>query len=300
MRLYLTVNERVGEEILLGHLHCSNCGARYLIDDGIARLLPLLPYPVGGQLSKYQTPAILFSYLWSHYAELFADTDVTRAYSEWAAQIQPTPGIALDTGCAVGRFTFELSCKTDLAVGLDNCPSFIQTARELLASGNFEFPLVQEGQITEDRIIHLPQTWDTERIEFIVGDAQALPFPKDIFSCVASLNLVDKIPRPLTHIIELNRVAAKEHSQLLVSDPFSWSTDVADETEWLGGLNDGVYAGRGLDNIIALLEGKNQVLVPSWTVMARGSLWWKIRNHSNHYELIRSSFVKAVRPQHQD
>ena len=57
------------------------------------------------------------SYLWSHYADLLGDEEATGAYSEWAALLAPEGGMGLDAGCAVGRFTFELSRKCDLVVG---------------------------------------------------------------------------------------------------------------------------------------------------------------------------------------
>ena len=79
------------------------------------------------------------------------------------------------------------------------------------------------------------------------------------------------------------------------SDPFSWSTEVAPEEDWLGGKPNGQFAGKGKNNIMALLEGKMGGLSPVWHVEAHGRMWWKIRTHSNHFELIRGCFIKASR-----
>jgi hypothetical protein len=99
----------------------------------------------------------------------------------------------------------------------------------------------------------------------------------------------------MSHLAETNRVARADQAQFLFSDPFSWSTEVAPEEDWLGGKPKGHFPGRGKDNIIALLEGKIGPLSPVWKVDAQGHIWWKIRTHSNHFEMIRSCFIKASR-----
>jgi hypothetical protein len=93
----------------------------------------------------------------------------------------------------------------------------------------------------------------------------------------------------------MNRVARENGAQLLLSDPFSWSTEIAREADWLGGTKSGPYSGRGMDNIIALLKGAHEQLLPAWSIEQQGHIWWKIRNHANHFESIRSCFVKACR-----
>ena len=47
--------------------------------------------------------------------------------------------------------------------------------------------------------------------------------------------------------------------------------------------------------LLITLAGKDRLLMPPWRVAGRGSAWWKIRTHVNHFELIRSCFVKAER-----
>jgi hypothetical protein len=112
---------------------------------------------------------------------------------------------------------------------------------------------------------------------------------------VASLNLVDKLPKPLLHLNEMSRAAMHTGAQLLFSDPFSWSAAYTKEEDWLGGRDSGAYAGEGLDNVQAILEGQAREIDPPWTAENRGEVWWKIRNHRHHFELIRSCIIKAVR-----
>lgn len=293
-RLQETVLEERQGDIIAGSLKCSRCRRDFPIDDGVAFLCPdqektaLSP-------SKYETPPVISSYLWSHYGDLLDDPEALAAYSKWAMLLETRGGVALDVGAAVGRFTFELSRRSDLVIGIDRSASFVRTARELMVRRRKEVALRQEGLLTRQVTITLPEEWDSRKAEFIVGDALALPFRSDIVTSLASLNVLDKVPRPLRHLQEMNRVARPEGVQLLCSDPFSWSGEVAPEEEWLGGTTKGPFAGYGLDNIAALLQEGREQLGPPWQIASRGHVWWKIRTHANHFELIRSRYLRAQR-----
>nr|VFJ62100.1 MAG: Methyltransferase domain-containing protein [Candidatus Kentron sp. FW]VFJ67448.1 MAG: Methyltransferase domain-containing protein [Candidatus Kentron sp. FW] len=281
------------EDIIDGTLVCAGCGARFAIEDGVAILDP--NWEQQKEIpNKYETIDTVSSYLWSHYGELLNDENSSEAYSTWATRMQPHAGISLDAGGAVGRFTFDMSAKCDFAIGIDNSVAFIKAARQLMKERQVTFRLKDEGLLSFDATIILPQEWKSEKVEFIVGDALALPLRNDGISSFSSLNLVDKVPSPIRHLEEMNRVTGDKDAQFLLSDPFSWSLEAADMEEWLGGKNDGPHAGKGLDNIAHLLEEGGR-LGPGWQVEERGDTWWKIRTHSNHYELIRSRFVKASR-----
>ena len=294
-KLRCTFNEKDGEDILSGSLSCPQCNNNYPIQDGIAIILPV-SYEVDPRVpSKYENSLLLSSYLWAHYADILKDMDATAAYEEWAALLRDDSGISLDAGCSVGRFTFEMSRKSDFAVGIDNSRAFIKTARQLMINGQMEFSIPEEGLLREQRIIKLPETFDSAKVEFVVGDAQRLPFRMNSFSSVSSLNLVDKIPSPLAHLKEMNRVADESNTQFLISDPFSWSVDVAKESEWLGGVTEGVHTGKGIDNIRSFLTTGSEGFLPIWKVEKQDHIWWKIRNHKNHFELIRSCYIKAIR-----
>ena len=157
------------------------------------------------------------------------------------------------------------------------------------------FALKQEGNITTEVTLTLPQEWRTENVEFIVADALALPFRAKSAGSFSSLNLIDKVPSPIKHLEEMNRVTRDTQAQFLLSDPFSWSIEAAKEEEWLGGKNSGPYAGRGLDNVMELLSSERDQLPPTWVIEKHGHVWWKIRTHTNHYEQIRSCYMKASR-----
>jgi uncharacterized protein YbaR (Trm112 family) len=293
--LHSTIVQVEGEDIREGSLSCPRCGTIYPIQDGIAFLDPRALPTEAKPDSRYETAPVLSSYLWSHYGDILGDPDATSAYREWADLMRPHSGIAIDAGAAVGRFTFEMSLKSDFVVGLDTSLSFVRCARKLMADRGMKIDLKEEGRLMRKETLSLPETWDSHRVEFIVGDAQALPFPSAAFSSLASLNLVDKVPAPLRHMKEIHRVAKKRDSQFLFSDPFSWSGDVADEENWLGGTDRGPYSGRGMEHIMALLKNEHNGWSPPWRIENHGHIWWKIRTHANHFELIRSCYVKAVR-----
>jgi len=289
------IMEEAGGDILEGALRCGQCGREYPIQDGIAFLDPAHSLKNGGSGSKYESAPVLSSYLWSHYGDLLNDPEAVPAYKEWSNLMRPHDGIALDAGSAVGRFAFEMSRKCDMVIGIDNSVSFIRCARELMTHGRMTFGLKEEGVLEREATLSLPDSWDTRKVEFIVGDAQALPFPTGAFSSLASLNLIDKVPRPLRHLQEMQRVSAKENAQVLISDPYSWSEEAAEEKHWLGGTDKGPYAGRGIKNIMALFSQEKGGWPPPWRIENHGHVWWKIRTHANHFELIRSCYVKATR-----
>ncbi|MFZ2447650.1 MAG: methyltransferase domain-containing protein [Syntrophobacteraceae bacterium] len=287
--------EARGGEVIEGTMPCGRCGSAYPIRNGVARVVPGDRDRAGGAAGRYEGPDVLSAYLWSHYADLFNDPDASPAYTRWAGELSIGGGAGLDAGCAAGRFTFEMARKCDFAIGIDRSEVFIRTAREILGAGRLVFRVLDEGRIRSEREIILPEAWRTQNVEFIVADAHALPFRSGAFTCVASLNLVDKVPGPLDHVLETNRVARSRGAQLLISDPFSWSEEVSPPENWLGGMESGEFAGPAIENISRLLAGEGGKVSPPWSIARRGSVWWKIRNHSNHFELIRSLYIKAER-----
>jgi len=290
-----TIIQEQGHDILCGHMTCYKCGKVYPIRDGIAFLEPHPPQKPESSDNKYETAQALSSYIWSHYCDIIDDEGATDAYCQWAQLMDNISGVAIDAGSAVGRFVFEMSKKSDFVVGIDNSYSFIHAARELMTNRSMKIALKQEGLILREINLILPETWDSDKVEFIIGDAQALPFRSKTISSFSSLNLIDKVPFPIKHLKELNRVTRAKDAQCLVSDPFSWSTEVANEEDWLGGKTSGEYAGAGIDNLTSLLDGNGSMQRHRWDIERRGHVWWKIRSHSNHFELIRSCFVKAKR-----
>lgn len=290
-----TIKELSGEDILEGALRCPQCHGTYFIKDGIADLDPNQFSDAASFANKYETAPVISSYLWSHYADILKDDNASDAYRQWADLISPHDGLAIDAGAAVGRFTFEMAQKSDFAIGFDNSHAFIRTARSLMNNRSMSVVLKQEGYMTSEVMLSLPPEWNTEKVEFVIADALALPFRTSMATSLSSLNLVDKVPVPIKHLREADRVIRDEKAQFLISDPFSWSEDVAPEHNWLGGRKQGPYASRGQERIMDLLTGEDGFPGPPWVIEAQGHFWWNIRTHANHYEHIRSCYIKAKR-----
>jgi len=281
-------------DIIEGTLKCKNCYKKYFIHEGLANLDPSHSHEQVSS-NRYENSSMVNSYLWSHYADLLNDPNASQAYSTWADIVQESSGLCLDIGSAVGRFSFDMTKKFDFVIGLDNSVAFMRAARELMERRYKKINLVDEGSLTFETELQLPTDWDSRKVEFIVADALALPFASSCFNALTSLNVLDKVSVPIRHLMEMNRVATANKAQFILSDPFSWSEEVAAKDNWLGGKENGDYSGKGIDNVCSLLQGKDGHIKPEWRPDQKGHVWWKIRTHSNHYELIRSCYLKATR-----
>lgn len=283
------------DDIVTGELSCKKCRRRFPIKEGIAILL-VDPEgcSTGGQM-RYEDSDTVNRYLWSHYADLAGNAEVAGANAAWGDCLADSASTAFDAGCAVGRLTFEMAARSEWAVGCDLSHNFIRTARRLARERGHSFTLQLEGNLRESFHFELPADWRSDNVEFVVANALALPFTRNTFQQTASLNLLDRVSYPLAHLYEMNRVAQSADAAFLFADPFSWCTSAAPEERWLGGTATGKYAGRGLDNVRALLEGKDKVLSPPWAITREGSIAWRMRSHTNHREIINSAFLCAER-----
>ena len=285
----------VEDDIVTGELYCKKCTRRFPIKDGIAILLPEPnSYSSGGQL-RYEESDTVNRYLWSHYADLMGCSEGSDANDAWARCLVSKASYSFDAGCAVGRLTFEMASRSNGAVGCDLSLNFIRTARRLAHERCYTFSLPLEGNLREKFQCELPANLRSDNVEFVVANALALPFIRGTFQQTSSLNLLDRVNYPLAHLYEMNRVAQSSGASFLFADPFSWSSAAAPEEKWLGGTTTGKYAGRGLDNVRALLTGKDKVLTPAWKISREGNITWTMRSHSNHRELINSEFLLAER-----
>ena len=293
--LDLKIREECGDDIIDGQLLCPACGTHYAINKGVAVIVPETTRSAMANASGYNSQSMLSAYLWSHYSDLFNDPDATGAYRAWAALIKPSDGIALDIGCAVGRLSFEMSTTHRRVIGIDTSFSFIEKARKLLKQRRLCFDLIVEGLIAEERACTLHPAWNYDRIDFIVADALALPFADHLFSTVSSLNLLEKVPDPLQHLKEVDRVLVPEDGLLAFSDPFSWDASVTNPDLWVGGRPKGPFSGRGYDCMRRIFSGDAGIFKPSLNIMESGAVPWKIRKTENLWEHITSHYLVGSR-----
>lgn len=295
IQLEASTKRIVEDEIVTGELYCKKCKQKFPIKNGIAILLPdPNSYSSGGQL-RYEESDTVNRYLWSHYSDLTGCSEVSDSNNAWARCLAHKSSNSFDAGCAVGRLTFEMATRSNWAVGCDLSLNFIRAARRLAHERSHTFSLPLEGNLREKFHCELPVNLRSDNAEFVVANALALPFARDTFQQTSSLNLLDRVNYPVAHLFEMNRVAQSSGASFLFADPFSWSTASAPEERWLGGTTTGKYAGRGLDNVRALLTGKDKILTPAWKIAREGNITWAMRSHSNHRELINSEFLLAER-----
>ncbi|UPU34751.1 methyltransferase domain-containing protein [Geomonas paludis] len=290
-RLELSARRQTGDDIVDGHLICPGCGRRFPIEDGVAMLIP------GAENEghwRYEDSETLNRYLWSHYADLHSVGGNTAAVTAWTCALARSFGTSLDAGCSVGRIVFELASGGP-AVGCDLSLSFVKTARRLARDRRLKYSLPLEGNLRETFEIVLPESLPSDRVEFVVADALRLPFAKGSFRQVSSLNVLDRVGYPLAHLYEMNRVSSERDARFLLASPFSWTSSDIPEERWLGGTATGPYAGRAIDNIRALLQGKGKILAPPWRIAEAVSVPWHMRSHRNHCETFTSETLLAVR-----
>ena len=293
--LNLTIQKEDADDVITGEMTCPQCGVQYPINEGIAVMLPPKNRTILQDQGGYNAPGMLSAYLWSHFADLLGDPLATDAYRIWSGSFQPVQGDALDVGCSVGRLSFEMSGAHQHVIGLDTSIAFIRKAREILKRKRLDFDLVIEGRVTEPKGFAFNGNWNFENVDFIVADALALPFRKQAFSTVAAINLLEKVPDPLGHLAEVNRVMDEHAAKFLFSDPFSWDESVSPPETWLGGGNNGKYSRRGIDTLRRLFAGEFGVFNPPLTIQADGTVSWKIRKTENLWEHISSQYLLGHR-----
>jgi SAM-dependent methyltransferase len=293
--LMLTVHEEADDDIADGRMACPDCGSRYPIRQGIAVLLPETTRDILDEQQGYNAPGMLSAYLWSHFGDLIGDPEATTAYEKWSVGFTKTGGDALDVGCAVGRLSFEMAATHDHVIGLDTSMAFIRKAREILTRKVLDFGLIVEGHVTEPRHHRFDSNQDFSRVDFIVADAQALPFRKKAFATTAAINLLEKVPDPLTHLVEINRVLRDRAAMFLFSDPFSWDETVSPPERWLGGNGNDPYSARGIDTIRRMFAGEFGVFDPPLGIADDVKVAWKIRKTENLWEHITSQYLIGQR-----
>ncbi|MGD9209997.1 MAG: methyltransferase domain-containing protein, partial [Desulfobacteraceae bacterium] len=272
------------------------CNRHYPIQRGIAVVLPEKTRAVLNEKNGYNAPGMLSAYLWSHFGDLLNEKQATDAYQIWSNSFQQKiNGDALDVGCAVGRLSFELTKTHNQVIGMDTSLAFISKAREILHKKKLDFDLIVEGHITEKRTLNFNNGWNFNNIDFIVADALALPFRQQNFSTVAAINILEKVPNPLKHLQEVNRVLQQDTSMFLFSDPFSWDATVSPPEQWLGGNGNAQYSARGINTIRRLFSGEYGIFNPPLSIKAQGDVSWKIRKTENLWEYITSQFLVGHR-----
>jgi SAM-dependent methyltransferase len=118
-------------------------------------------------------------------------------------------------------------------------------------------------------------------VEFIVAAALALPFCRDDFATVSVIKLLEKVPDPIRHLKEVNRVLCVQDGMFLFSDPFSLDEAFSSPEKWLSGNRNRQYSARGIDTLRRMFAGEFSVFTRPLNVDDGGDVHWTIRKTEN-------------------
>jgi SAM-dependent methyltransferase len=241
------------------------------------------------RVSPYESTQYLNEYLLLHYGQRRDVAPFPFIPRQWLSFHQRLrqeyllplhsrqPRAALDLGCAVGRFTFELARVTNRALGTDLSKRFIQTARRMANRGSLEVPIKETGRQFRWRRLALPKTLRRGDVEFRVADAMDLSsFPDGAFQVVSAINLVDRLPRPRAFLSQLPRLLASG-GQLLLASPFTWLEEYTAFREWIAS------------------EQVPQLLNADFRLARHGQIPFVIREHRRKFQLVVAEVFTFVR-----
>jgi SAM-dependent methyltransferase len=209
--------------------------------------------------NPYETQRYLHEYLLFHYGQTkdlcpfgFVSQDLLRFHERIRKEcLLPVPNTshtrALDIGCAVGRFTFELSRVADEVIGIDSSKQFVLAARNIAKRRAIEVQIHESGLEFSTRRVALPKGVRPARVHFQVGDAKNLgtiatrstvkkrgvyAASMSPFHIVVAINLICRLPSPSAFLSQLADFVSPG-GQLLIASPFSWLNEYTPRREWL-------------------------------------------------------------------
>jgi SAM-dependent methyltransferase len=153
---------------------------------------------------------------------------------DWLHSADAAHGIWVDLGCAVGRGTYEVALRgAELAVGVDLSFGMLRVAERARRDGRAVFGVRRVGLVYDRRDIHIPGM-PAEQMSFWCCDVGNLPFADASFGGALSLNVLDCVPSPLQHLMEIGRTL-EPGAPALLSTPYDWSPNATPLEQWLGG-----------------------------------------------------------------
>lgn len=244
------------------------------------------------------------NYIWSHFDSITADDPLAECMPEESQSVFPdgadpikktvesmlTPpsteeSLGIDIGSSVGGLTHVLSTTVATALGCDRSFRAIRLARQIRdTDGKFTYEVPLEGKRTESRTIE-PEVPNPARVEFVVSEAGALPIESNSIDSALSMNMIDVVPTPRTHLMETDRVL-DESGRLIVGDPYDWSkVSPAETTDWIGGTEQTPSPQK-------LREILTEELSHSITE-ERPTVPWTLRFHGRRYSILITDCIAS-------
>lgn len=229
------------DECVEGFLYCSKCSARYPIINGIPIIVEdftlyisqrtkilgkwLLEcrtnsmkqflhekskHVINISQDRYEENGSWFKpYLSMHHQKAKADKHfsniIHNGFDDFYIQISDlildnfsNSNLCLDIGCATGTATHKLAKKLGFVIGVDQSFSFIKQACKKKSA----------------------------RAEFLVADSQNLPFSKNKFDLVVSLNMLDLV-EPMNFIAHVSSLV-RHGGNIVLTDPYDFRDEKGD------------------------------------------------------------------------
>jgi SAM-dependent methyltransferase len=166
-------------------------------------------------------------------------------------------GPMIDIGCSAGRSAFTLAEQTDdLVLGVDLNFSMLKTALDVLNTGSVSYPRRSVGMVY-DRREFCVNFANRDRIDFWVCDALMLPFSSASFAFASSMNLLDCVSSPHSHLESLERILL-DNGKVMIASPYDWSSSATAPEAWIGGHSQrSDNKGRSEAHIKDLFKGGN-------------------------------------------
>lgn len=184
---------------------------------------------------------------------------------------------ALDLGCGVGRFTFELGLVVDEVLGVDNSKRFVAAAQRMAVRHVSTAAVRESGAEFKNVELRLASRLRSASVKFRVGDAMNLGgFPKAHFDVVAAINLICRLPNPSNFLRQLHRIV-KPGGQFVIGSPFSWLGSYTPPRHWINA------------------EQLIHLLARGFKLARRRELPFVIREHRRKYQLVISEVLTFVR-----
>jgi SAM-dependent methyltransferase/uncharacterized protein YbaR (Trm112 family) len=245
------VKEARGSFIFNGTLICSNshCRQQYPIihgvpciirnDEAIARIVAQSSEFASSTGPSSQQDVLLSTYLDACYESCCIPPRVFPGSLSNARYMQTvrsmifspslSPGIAVDLGCSVGWFAFELAAHHRAVIGMDIKFSHLAVAAALQRGEEIVFQRPARSLAAES--VKLSRS-GASNLCFILADALDPPFKADSIGFASALNLIDSISHPLILLGQMD--AMLQHGgKLLIASPFTWNMEICPESRWL-------------------------------------------------------------------
>jgi putative 4-mercaptohistidine N1-methyltranferase len=183
----------------------------------------------------------------------------------------PRDARALDLGCSVGAASFTLSEFCTEVIGLDYSQAFIDAANQMKLKGSLTAQRQDEAAAQTAIQISPPVGARPERLQFVQGDAQALPSNLGQFDCVLACNLICRLRQPQ---LLLQRLASllRPGGQLFITTPFTWMESFTPAENWLA------------DGEADSFTGLKDALAADFKLEAHWDMPFLIREHARKYQ----------------